>query len=62
MAVVSGAGSSSANLQAIKSMKVGDTDITFKDDAELVDPATVVTSVIDDLLKPYLKGNAEVWL
>lgn len=62
MAVVSGAGSSSANLQAIKSMKVGDTDITFKDDAELVDPATVASGVIDDLLKPYLKGNAEVWL
>lgn len=62
MAVVLGAGSSSANLQAIKSMKVGDTDITFKDDAVLQDPATVASSVIDDLLKPYLKGNAEVWL
>ena len=51
-----------ANLQAIKSMSVGDTDITFKDDAVLVDPSQVASGVIDDLLEPYLKGNAEVWL
>lgn len=58
----SSSGGGTANLQAIKSMKVGDTDITFKDDAVLVDSATAASGVIDDLLKPYLKGNAEVWL
>ena len=57
-----GTGGGSANLQAIKSMKVGNTNIEFKDDAVLVDPAQVASSVIDDLLEPYLKGNAEVWL
>lgn len=58
----SSSGGGTANLQAIKSMKVGDTDITFKDDAVLEDPATAASGVIDNLLKPYLKGNAEVWL
>lgn len=57
-----GTSGGAANLQAIKSMSVGDTDITFKDDAVLVDPSQVASGVIDDLLEPYLKGNAEVWL
>ena len=57
-----GTSGGAANLQAIKSMKVGNTDIEFKDDAVLVDPAQVASGVIDDLLEPYLKGNAEVWL
>lgn len=50
------------NLQAIKSMKVGDTDIEFKDGAVLEDTATVAQGVIYQFLKSYLKGNAEVWL
>ncbi len=51
-----------SNLQAIKSMKVGDTDIEFKDDVTLEDPSKIADSVIDDLLGEYLKGNAEIWL
>lgn len=58
----SGANGGVSNLQAIKSFKVGDTDVEFKDDAELQDPTEITSGVIDDLLKPYLKGNAEVWL
>lgn len=50
------------NLQAIKSMKVGDTDIEFKDDAVLEDTVTVAQGVIYQFLKTYLRGNAEVWL
>lgn len=58
----SSSGGGTANLQAIKSMKVGDTDIEFKDDAVLLDPVQAADSIIDDLLKEYLKGNAQVWL
>ncbi len=58
----SGTGGGTTNLQAIKSMKVGDTDIEFKDDAVLLDPVQAADSIIDDLLKEYLKGNAQVWL
>lgn len=50
------------NLQAIKSFKVGDTDVEFKDDAELVETETLIDDAIQTFLKPYLKGNAEVWL
>lgn len=52
----------SANLQAIKSVSVGDTDIEFKDDVPLQDAFTIACGVIDNLLKEYLKGNAQVWL
>lgn len=51
-----------ANLQAIESFKVGDTQVKFKDDAVLVDPTETAITVINNLLKPYLKGNIEVWL
>lgn len=57
-----GTSGGAANLQAIKSMSVGDTDIEFKDDVPLQDAFTVACGVIDNLLEPYLKGNAEVWL
>lgn len=50
------------NIQAIESMKVGDTQIKFKDDAALIDPTKIAGTVIDSLLKQYLKGNVEVWL
>lgn len=53
---------SSVNLNAVKSMKVGDTDITFKDDAVIENASNTLNNVINDYLKPYLKGNAEIWL
>lgn len=53
---------SQANLNAVKSMKVGDTDITFKDDAVIKNASNTLNNVINDYLKPYLKGNAEIWL
>lgn len=62
LALASAGSSEAAKLQAIKSMKVGDTDIEFKDDAVLVDLTQVANGVIDELLQPYLKGNAVVWL
>lgn len=51
-----------ANLQAFESFKVGNTDIKFKDDAVLVDSEQLIDDAIQTFLKPYLKGNAEVWL
>lgn len=62
LALTSTTSSGLANLQAIESFKVGDTDVTFKDDVPLEDVFTVARGVIDNLLKQYLKGNAEVWL
>lgn len=54
--------SENTNLQAIKSMKVGNTDIEFKDDVPLQDTVTLSIGIINYFLCPYLKGNAEVWL
>lgn len=52
----------SSMLSGIKSYKVGDVDVTMKDDAEI--KITSQDDIIDDMLKPYLTdvGGAKIWL
>lgn len=52
----------SSLLSGVKSYKVGDVDVTMKDDAEI--KVTSQEDIIDDMLKPYLTdvGGAKIWL
>lgn len=52
----------SSMLSGVKSYKVGDVDVTMKDDAEI--KITSQDDIIDDMLKPYLSdvGGAKIWL
>lgn len=49
-------------LSGVKSYKIGDVDVTMKDDAEI--KVTTQGDIIDDMLKPYLTdvGGAKIWL
>lgn len=58
-------GSSSVDtsvLSGVKKYKVGDVDITMKDDAEI--KLSSQDDIIDDMLEPYLTdvGGAKIWL
>lgn len=58
----SSSGIDSSTLSGVKSYKVGDVDVTMKDDAEI--KVTSQDDIIDDMLGAYLKdvGGASIWL